>query len=93
MTNEELIKQARAMARGLPAIATGERRVLNDLADALETAVAEEREALSHRLNAKADQYAKDGEPGELGYNCWGWRDIERILREEAAAIRARGRG
>lgn len=54
-------------------------------------AVAEEREALARSLEASADQYEKDGEPGELGYNCWGWRDIARILRERAAAIRARG--
>ena len=36
------------------------------------------------RLRDKADQYEKDGEPGPLGYNCWGWRDIARHLREIA---------
>lgn len=39
---------------------------------------------------AKADLYEIDGEPGPLGYNCWGWRDIAKILRHVADEIEGR---
>lgn len=42
-------------------------------------------------LEKKADEYEKGGEPGPLGYNCWGWRDIARKLREVANDIRKQG--
>lgn len=31
-----------------------------------------------------ASHYETDGEPGELGVNCWGWRNIATHLREVA---------
>ena len=39
-------------------------------------------------LNDKADQYEKNGEPGPLGLNCWGWRQIAKELRETAYLLK-----
>jgi len=61
--------------------------LVEDVIQAASLAVAEERAATFTALMAAADRYEKDGEPGELGYNCWGWRDIARALRREAVAL------
>lgn len=39
-------------------------------------------------LLCEADKYEKDGEPGDLGYNFWGWRDMAKTLRKVADRIR-----
>lgn len=40
---------------------------------------------IREHLRQQAELYQKqDGSPGPLGENCWGWRDIARILREAA---------
>ena len=36
---------------------------------------------IPQRILAIVDQYEKDGAPGPLGYNCWGWRTIASDLR------------
>lgn len=42
-------------------------------------------------LKERAEHYQRlDGTPGPRGYNCWGWRDIAKVLNHEAAAILAR---
>ena len=40
--------------------------------------------AVKNRLLAEADRYEKDGQPGPLGFNGWGWRDIARAIRQAA---------
>ncbi len=42
---------------------------------------------IAFKLRQRADLYEKDGKPGELGYNAWGWRDIARELRRVADEI------
>lgn len=48
---------------------------------------AESQAASVARLRRAADQYEKDGEPGPLGFNCWGWRTIAAELRRVAKEI------
>jgi hypothetical protein len=49
------------------------------------TALCAEVRRLQQRLTELrdlADQYERDGQPGPLGYNCWGWREIADALRK-----------
>ncbi len=48
------------------------------------------REEVATHLEALVNRYEINGEPGDLGGNCWGWRSIAQTYRDEAAAIRAR---
>lgn len=50
------------------------------------------RDKIAVAIRAKADQYEKDGQPGILGYNQWGWRTIASVLREVADEIVASSR-
>ena len=47
-------------------------------------------EVVAQMLRARADLYEKDGKPGELGYNFWGWRDFAAEMRRIAKEIEAR---
>jgi hypothetical protein len=38
-------------------------------------------------LRVWANRYEKDGEPGDLGLNCWGWRTIAERLRDTATTL------
>lgn len=40
--------------------------------------------ALRDGLFAEADRYEKDGQPGPLALNFWGWRDVAATLRRIA---------
>lgn len=39
------------------------------------------------KLRAEADKYEKNGEPGPMGYNFWGWRVFAQTLRALANEI------
>lgn len=38
-------------------------------------------------LRQRADMYESGGEPGPLGYNCWGWRSIAENIRGVADKV------
>lgn len=45
-------------------------------------------EVVARKLRATADLYQMpDGQPGERGYGCWGWRTIAEELRRVAAEV------
>lgn len=51
----------------------------------IEAAGVQRERELRAELNRRADLYQlPDGEPGPLGFNCWGWRDIAKNIREAA---------
>lgn len=88
MTDAELadlerVARSDAVATGMSCVGSDRLLALVALARAGRRCAA----AVADELRRRADLYEKGGQPGELGYNCWGWRDIARHLREAAAAL------
>ena len=46
--------------------------------------LADELAKLRDALRKEAELYEKDGEPGPLGYNFWGWQQFAATLRKTA---------